>query len=124
MSLKRFTPHVTPAQLAKATETAQFAATTIAFRLPQFLYDTLDPTHPMSAETQRAFSEKAAAAMEGSVIAAQAWQRLWIDMAFGRVGPNDLSRKIMKIADDSAAPARRRVKANAKRLTGKHLHGK
>lgn len=124
MSAKRITPPFTPAQLMKATETAQAAATTIAFRWPQFVYDTLDPTHKMSAETQRAFSEKAAAAMEGSVIAVQAWQRLWIDMAFGRVEPKELPRKIAKIADESAAPARRRVKANAKRLTGKHLHGK
>ncbi|MFC0218395.1 hypothetical protein FHS82_000740 [Pseudochelatococcus lubricantis] len=124
MLSKRFKPPVTQPQLVKATQTAQAAATTIAFRLPQFLYDTLDPTHPMSAETQRAFSEKAAAAMEGSLIAAQAWQRLWIDMAFGRVGPGDLPHKLMKIADESANPARRRVRANAKRLTAKHLQGK
>lgn len=124
MSAKRLTSPLTNARLLEATETAQAAATTIAFRWPQFVYDTLDPTHPMSAETRRAFSEKAAAAMEGSVVAVQAWQRLWLDIAFGRVGPKELPKKIMHIADQSAAPARRRVKANAKRLTAKRLHGK
>ncbi|MGV6873669.1 hypothetical protein ACUSIJ_13370 [Pseudochelatococcus sp. B33] len=124
MSAKRLPPPLTNARIAKATETAQAAATTIAFRWPAFVYDTLDPTHPMSAETRRAFTEKAAVAMEAGLVAVQAWQRLWIDMAFGRVGPRDLPKKIMSIADQSAGPARRRVKANARRLTAKRLAGK
>ena len=124
MLSNRFIPHLTPTQLFQTAETARDTATTIAFRWPQFLYDTLDPNHPMSAETMRAFTEKAAAMMEGSVVAAQAWQRLWIGMAFGRVGPQQLQTKIANIAKVSATPARRRVRANAKRLTAKGLSGK
>lgn len=124
MPTKRIPSPFTNARVVQATQTAQAAATTIAFRWPEFVYDTLDPTHPMSTETRRAFTEKAAVAMEAGLVAAQAWQRLWIDMAFGRVNASQLPNKIMNIADQSAAPARRRVKANAKRLTTKRLQGK
>lgn len=121
---KQFFPYMTPTRLSQSAETARDTATTIAFRWPMFLYDTLDPSHPMSAETMRAFTEKAAAIMEGSVVAAQAWQRLWIDMTFGRVNPKQLPDKIMSIASVSATPARRRVRANAKRLAAKGFLGK
>ncbi|MBB3808394.1 hypothetical protein [Pseudochelatococcus contaminans] len=129
MSAKHpFSKHIpsplTNKRLADATETAQATAMTIAIRWPEFVYDTMDPTHKMSAETRRAFTEKAAVAMEAGLVATQAWQRLWIDMAFGRVQAKELPQKIMHIADTSSAPARRRVKANARRLTAQRLKGK
>lgn len=127
MAIRRRSPRITSnaiagmagsgRRLTHAAETAQAAATTIAFRLPRFMYDVLDPSHPMSAETRRAFSEKAAAAMEGGVAAFQAWQLLWMDMAIGRVKPEDLPKAMNRVVDAGLAPANRRVRANAKRLS-------
>lgn len=124
MSEKRIASSPSAARLIDAAETAFATATTVAFRWPQFLYDILDPTHPMSAETRRAFTEKATVMMEASLIAVQAWQKLWIEMLLGEVKTQDFHKKVINITTKSAAPARQRVRANAKRLTTKHLSGR
>ncbi len=63
--------------------------------------------------------EKVDAVVEGSFAAQAAWGAFVIRAAFGGVRtPNDLSAGLTAIAEAAAGPARRKVRANARRLTG------
>jgi hypothetical protein len=63
--------------------------------------------------------EKIDAAIEGAFAAQMAWGSFFIKAAFGGVRtPNDVSAGLTAIAEAAAAPARRTVRANARRLTG------
>ena len=63
--------------------------------------------------------EKFDAALEGAFAAQAAWGALLIKAAFGGVRtPNDLSIGLSRVAEAATAPARRKVRANARRLTG------
>jgi hypothetical protein len=96
---------------------AQDAATTIAMRVPILVSALVSPTAANTAEARRALDEKVGAAIDGSIAMAFCWQRLFWDMAFGRAGVHSLPGKLLAIAESGARPARRRVRANAKRLT-------
>ena len=78
-----------------------------------------DPTGETAREAVMMVEEKIAAACEGAV----AVQKVWIDFMFktalrGFLTPDEASNVFVKAADAALAPARRRVKANARRLTG------
>ena len=63
--------------------------------------------------------EKVDAAMEGALAAQAAWGAFFIKAAFGGVRtPGDVSAGLPTIAQAAMAPARRKVRANARRLTG------
>jgi hypothetical protein len=63
--------------------------------------------------------EKFDAAVEGALAAQAAWGAFLIKAAFGGVRtPHDLSIGFARIAEAAAAPSRRKVRANARRLTG------
>jgi hypothetical protein len=63
--------------------------------------------------------EKVDAAVEGALAAQAAWRSFFIKAAFGGVrSPNDISSGLTNIVEAAAAPARRKVHANACRLTG------
>ena len=63
--------------------------------------------------------EKVDAAIEGAFAAQAAWGAFVIKAAFGGVRtPNDVSAGFAAIAEAASAPARRTVRANARRLTG------
>jgi len=63
--------------------------------------------------------EKVDAAVEGALAAQAAWRSFFIKAMFGGVRtPNDVSSGFTNIAEAAAAPARRKVRANARRLTG------
>jgi hypothetical protein len=63
--------------------------------------------------------EKIDAAIEGASAAQAAWGAFFIKAAFGGVRtPADVSAGLTAIAEAAAAPARRKVRANARRLTG------
>jgi hypothetical protein len=62
--------------------------------------------------------EKVDAAIEGAFAAQAAWGAFVIKAAFGGVRtPHDVSVGLTAIAEAAAAPARRKVRANARRLT-------
>jgi hypothetical protein len=70
-------------------------------------------------EARLMVQEKVDAAVEGALAAQKAWGAFLIKAAFGGVRtPNDVSAGLTAIAEAAAAPARRRVRANARRLTG------
>jgi len=80
------------------------AATTLAFRWPILL------AHGSEREWHRAWTEKVLAAQAGLFDAAFAWQRmLW----GGGINPKGL----LGVGDAMMAPAYRRVRANARRLS-------
>ena len=59
------------------------------------------------------------AAVEGAFSAQAAWGAFLVKAAFGGVRtPNDVSMGLTAIAEAAAGPARRKVRANARRLTG------
>jgi len=70
-------------------------------------------------EAQLMVQEKVEAAIEGAWAAQAAWGAFFIKAALGGVRtPNDVSAGLTSIADAAAAPARRKARANARRLTG------
>ena len=94
------------------------AALTIAVRTQNMLA-------PGGRESEKArearlmVQEKVDAAIEGAFAAQAAWGAFFIKAAFGGVRtPDDVSAGLTAIAEAAAAPARRKVRANARRLTG------
>jgi hypothetical protein len=70
-------------------------------------------------EAQLMVQEKVDAAVEGAFAAQAAWGAFFIKAAFGGVRtPHDVSAGLTAIAEAAAGPARRKVRANARRLTG------
>ena len=105
--------------IAKAnTQAGADAALTIAARTQSLL----TPGGRQSDKTREArlmVQEKIDAAIEGAFAAQAAWGAFFLKAAFGGVRtPNDVSAGLTAIAEAAAAPARRRVRANARRLTG------
>jgi hypothetical protein len=87
------------------------ALTTVAMRLPMLAVDGAK-----SPEATRMVNEKLAAAAEGAVKASIVGAGL-AGRGMTGVGPVAAASGALSIADAMARPARRRVKANAKRLT-------
>ena len=70
-------------------------------------------------EAKLMVQEKVDAAVEGALAAQAAWGSFFIKTVFGGVRtPNDVSTGLTNIAEAAAAPVRRKVRANARRLTG------
>jgi hypothetical protein len=105
--------------IAKANaETGADAALTIAVRTQTLLSPDGQPSEK-AREAQLMVQEKVDAAVEGAFAAQKAWSAFVIRAAFGRMRtPNDVSASLTAIAEAAAAPARRKVRANARRLTG------
>jgi hypothetical protein len=94
------------------------AALTIAARTQSLL--TPDGGKSDKArEAQLMVREKVDATVEGAFAAQAAWSAFFIKTAFGGVRtPQDISAGLTNIAHAAAAPAWRKVRANARRLTG------
>jgi hypothetical protein len=105
--------------MAKANaEAGVDAALTIAARAQNLLSPAGEPMEK-AREAQLMVVEKMEAAVEGAVAAQAAWGALLIKAAFGGVqSPNDLSIGVAGVAEAAMSPALRRVRANARRLTG------
>jgi hypothetical protein len=94
------------------------AAVTIAARTQNLLA----PGGRQSEKAREArlmVQEKVDAAVEGAFAAQAAWGAFFIKAAFGGVRTaHDVSTDLTTIAEAAAGPARRKVRANARRLTG------
>jgi hypothetical protein len=94
------------------------AALTIAARASTLL----TPGGPQSDKAREArlmVQEKVDAAVEGALAAQAAWGAFFIKAAFGGVRTaDDVSAGLASIARAAAGPARRKVRANARRLAG------
>lgn len=93
------------------------AMTTVAMRLPLMAASQLSGEGP-TREDKRMVSEKVDAAMEGALDSALAGGDLLRRAMFGQLNPALFAHGMVAIADAAHRPARRRVKANALRLTG------
>src|SRR5271157_4270302 len=105
--------------IAKANvQTGVDAALTIAARTQDLLSFAGKPAEK-AREAQLMVQEKFDAAIEGAMAAQAAWGAFMLKAAFGGVrSPNDLSLGLTGIAQAAAAPARRKARDNARRLTG------
>jgi hypothetical protein len=112
---------LTKRSLAIAKANAQAgadAALTIAARTRNLLAPGCRQTDK-AREARLMVQEKVDAAVEGAFAAQMAWGSFFIKAAFGGVRtPNDVSVGLTAIAEAAVAPARRKVRANARRLTG------
>ena len=112
---------LTKRSLAIAKANAQAgadAALAIAARAHNLLAPGGRPSDK-AREARLMVQEKVDAAVEGAFAAQKAWSAFVIKAAFGRVRTaNDLSAGLSAIAEAAAAPARRKARANARRLTG------
>jgi hypothetical protein len=94
------------------------AALTIAARTQSLLAPGVRESDK-AREARLMVQEKVDAAIEGALAAQAAWGAFFIKAAFGGVRtPNDVSAGLATIAEAAMAPARRKVRANARRLTG------
>ncbi|WP_422318442.1 hypothetical protein [Roseiarcus sp.] len=105
--------------MAKANvQTGVDAALTIAARTQDWLSSAGKPAEK-AREAQLMVQEKFDAAIEGAFAAQAAWGAFVLKAAFGGVRtPNDVSFGLAGIAQAAAKPARMKVRANARRLTG------
>ncbi len=105
--------------MAKANAQAGVdAALTIAARTQNLLSPEGRPVEK-AREAQLMVAEKMEAAVEGVVAAQAAWGAFVMRTAFGGMwSANDLSLGLASVAEAAIKPAHRRVRANARRLTG------
>jgi hypothetical protein len=109
---------------SSAMQAGADAAATIAARTPTLLMHSLSPSAETAREARRMVEEKVDAFVEGAAAAQFAWASLMAKALFGGVrGPSDLSLGMSRIAEAAMRPARRKVRANAKRLTGSRKIG-
>jgi hypothetical protein len=113
---------LTHRSLNLARDTAQSgidAALTIAARTPGLVAPGLDLSGKHAREARLMVQEKLAAACEGAWAAQLALGSFWLKAAFGGVtSPDHVSHGWVDVADAAMAPARKAVRANARRLTG------
>jgi hypothetical protein len=117
MVTRRFTTR--SLAIAKANAQAGVdAALTIAARTQSLFAPGADAPDNVR-EARLMVQEKVDAAVEGAFAAQAAWSAFFVKAAFGGVRtPHDVSAGWTAIAEAAAGPARRKVRANARRLTG------
>jgi hypothetical protein len=94
------------------------AALTIAARTQSLMTPGGKPNEK-AREARLMVQEKVDAMVEGAFAAQAAWGAFLLKAAFGGVrSPQDVSVGLAGIARAAAGPARRKVRANARRLTG------
>ena len=94
------------------------AAVTIAARTQSLMSAGGRPTEK-AREARLMVQEKVDALVEGAFAAQAAWGAFLVKAAFGGVRtPQDVSVGLAGIAQAAAKPARKKVRANARRLTG------
>jgi hypothetical protein len=108
---------------SEAGQATLHAAVTIAARWPILAGCLIAPTAAGLAEWNRAAAEKTAAAWEGAFAASAAWQQLMIRSAFTPPSPTALAYGLLGVSRTAGRSARKRVKANARRLTRRSMSG-
>lgn len=103
--------------VATAAETAGHCNTTIAARLPILFGCSLAASGEAMAEWNLAYSEKVEATWEGAFAAAAEMQASLFRSAFRVPTPFGFAEDMARVIDKAGHPARRKVKANAKRLS-------
>ena len=93
--------------------------TTISARLPLIAAaSTGFGTKHARQETQTMVTEKLHAASEGAQAGALETAKVTLKLLTGQTNPVAMASHMMDVADATTRPARRKVRANAKRLSG------
>jgi hypothetical protein len=101
----------------QSAQSGMDAAVTIAARTPGLL----NPSQENAKEAARMVDEKIAAAWEGAAKASLAWGAFLFASALrGGATPKQFSHALLDVAEAASAPARRTVRANARRLSKAH----
>ena len=117
MSSKRLAKRSLAAARANA-QSGLDAALTIAARTSKLALPGAKPSDK-AREARRMAQEKIDAAIAGALAAQAAWGALMWKAAFGGVrSALDVSLGVAGVLEAAAKPARRAVRANARRLTG------
>ena len=116
MSARKLSRSLTRA-VVDAQQTAAHCSTTIGARLPILGGYFVSPTEAALAEWNAAYTEKVAAAWEGAIAASVEWQAMMMRSAFRAPNPLVFADDMLGVMNKAAHPARRRVKANARRLS-------
>ena len=103
----------------EAQEAATHTVTTLGVRVPMFTEHAVNPTAASAAEWNRAYSEKVAAAWDGAVAASLAFNPLFWFGSARPPSPAAAMNECLRVMSKAGAPARKRVKANATRLSRK-----
>jgi hypothetical protein len=104
---------------ASAMQAGIDSAVTIAARTPALFAQGFNPTSESARESRRMVQEKIDAAYEGAAAAQLAWASFFLKASFGGIrNASDLSLGLASVAEAAIRPARRKVRANARRLTG------
>lgn len=98
-------------------EMAHASTVTIAHRMPKLAAATLDPTPESLLEAHRMVVEKVVAGVAGSIQAMDETGRLMVRAAFLQANAHDVASAMLSIPLAATAPARRQVRANARRLS-------
>jgi hypothetical protein len=98
-------------------EMAQASTVTIAHRMPRLAATGLNPTPDGLLEAHRMVTEKMVAGFAGSMQAMDETGRLMVRAAFLQVDAHDVAKAMLSIPLAAAGPARRQVRANARRLS-------
>jgi hypothetical protein len=120
--MQRLARTMTKAGLETGAASTQ-AAATIAARWPIFAGFFAAPSAAAALEWNRACTEEVAAASEGALAFWSDWQRLMIRSAFRPPSPVALAEEMVRVSHKAGHGARKRVRANAKRLTRKRKSG-
>ncbi|MDQ0469005.1 hypothetical protein [Labrys wisconsinensis] len=119
--VKRRTSKPLPALFVEAATSAveigHASAVTIGHRLPMLMAIPFWPHADAILEAQRMVTEKVAAAVEGSIAASRETGALMTLAALGQANAADMAAGFLTIAVAAAGPARRRARANARRLS-------
>jgi hypothetical protein len=116
--MARHVPEKTLDLMADSVVTGMAAAVTIWHRMPILAMGAFFPTPSNTVEAVRMVTEKVDASFEGAVAAAFEASKVSTRMMFRPLlTPAEFSDAGARIAKAAVAPAARRVKANAKRLT-------
>ena len=108
----------------KTAQAGLDAAVTIAARTPGLVAPGLDLSGNDAREARLMVQEKFAAVYEGALGAQFAWGSFLVRAAFGGgMSPHHVSHALVDVAEAATAPARRRVRANARRLTKQYAAG-
>jgi hypothetical protein len=107
--------------MTKAVTDAMATATVLGVRLPMLWAMTLDPTPARRTEAMRMVSEKSAAFAAGAMAAQQQMMMeamgFWMKAATGGLTPGHAAGAFTRAMEKGAAPARKSLKANARRLS-------
>ena len=96
--------------------TWQATWTTLAFRLPLIWMQSLNPTPEGQKEMARMVAEKQQAAIDGIHAAQRQLMNQWFSLWSRPMAQPTVEPSVKRVSEAALAPARRTVKANAKRL--------